>query len=139
MAIKDTNRFDIKKIEIQKRIDASKQALIADFHEIKDDLNPLHNIKNSFNDFIENMSDFNPFSDRTPDENYFSIQHTEQADAERVGFTISDNLRLDDNISKVIDILKPFAILTFLVWLKHDKINLKNYFIEGMILWSKNL
>lgn len=133
-----TNRFDAKKMEIQRRIEASKRALILDFQELKDDLNPLSGIKNSINDFTQNMADFNPFSTSASEQTYFTIQNKGNNDAEKGRFTISDNHRLNDNIERAIAILKPLAMLSIIVWLKHDKINLKNYVVEGMKMWNKD-
>ncbi len=133
-----TNRFDAKKMEIQRRIEASKRALILDFQELKDDLNPLSGIKNSIKDFTQNMADFNPFSTSASEQTYFTIQNKGNNDAEKGRFTISDNHRLNDNIERAIAILKPLAMLSIIVWLKHDKINLKNYVVEGMRMWNKD-
>lgn len=133
-----TNRFDAKKMEIQRRIEASKRALILDFQELKDDLNPLSGIKNSIKDFTQNMADFNPFSTSASEQTYFTIQNKGNNDAEKGRFTISDNHRLNDNIERAIAILKPLAMLSIVVWLKHDKINLKNYVVEGMKMWNKD-
>lgn len=133
-----TNRFDAKKMEIQRRIEASKRALILDFQELKDDLNPLSGIKNSIKDFTQNMADFNPFSTSASEQTYFTIQNKGNNDAEKGRFTISDNHRLNDNIERAIAILKPLAMLSIIVWLKHDKINLKNYVVEGMKMWNKD-
>lgn len=133
-----TNRFDAKKMKIQRRIEASKRALILDFQELKDDLNPLSGIKNSIKDFTQNMADFNPFSTSASEQTYFTIQNKGNNDAEKGRFTISDNHRLNDNIERAIAILKPLAMLSIVVWLKHDKINLKNYVVEGMKMWNKD-
>lgn len=133
-----TNRFDAKKMEIQRRIEASKRALILDFQELKDDLNPLSGIKNSIKDFTQNMADFNPFSTSASEQTYFTIQNKGNNDAEKGRFTISDNHRLNDNIERAIAILKPLAMLSIIVWLKHDKVNLKNYVVEGMRMWNKD-
>lgn len=120
--IESLTKLDLKKLQLEERIETSKRNLISDFQDLKDDLNPLNVVKKSISDVTDQLKLSNVTGIFTNKLDNFSIQ-SGNSSANSKGKIVSEY---------VTPIITTIIVAATLTWIKHGKLSLRSVLAEGI-------